>query len=216
MALTPRPPREGAPIVVASVGAEPVHNPRSSEPAATAAVRRFSELLDDERCRTTVYADATTLLRAVDRDDPGPECVLLDDTAQDVDPLQIAAQIEAHDPELPVVLCTSNAADYGPRTVLDAGIDAMLTAADLDDSDRVQETVAEHALAYRRRVADRQDASLLETMLDRLPVHVFAKDRSERYVRVSSALYEPSRLLGHTDFEIWPEREGPEFPPGSV
>ena len=44
-------------------------------------------------------------------------------------------------------------------------------------------------------------------MLDRLPVHVFAKDRSKQYVRASSARYDPSRLLGRTDVEIWPERE---------
>nr|WP_049993013.1 PAS domain S-box protein [Halapricum salinum] len=206
MALTPHPPREGAPIVVASVGAEPADDPRSSEPAATAAVRRFSELLDDERCRTTIYTDATALLRAVDGDDLGPECVLLDDTAQDVAPLQIAAQIDAHDPELPVVLWTSQADTYEPTAVLEAGVDSILTPARLDD-DSVRETVLNDARRYRQRVADRQDASLLETMLDRLPVHVFAKDRSKQYVRASSARYDPSRLLGRTDVEIWPERE---------
>lgn len=206
MALTPQPPREGAPIEVVTVGPDGGLDGRSSASADSDTGGRLLSLLAGDQFHTTVCGDATALLSEIGNDEPGPECVLLADGG-DVDPLSIAAQVEAQDADLPVILSTSNANAYGPQAVLDAGIDVLLTPADLDDEDSVRETITDSALAYRHRVTDRQDASLLRAMLDRLPVHVFAKDRSERYVRTSSALYEPPQLLGRTDFELWAERE---------
>jgi len=207
MALTPRPPREGAPIVIASVGPDCRSNGGTSETVSSATGRWLGPLVADEQFGITVFEDVEALLRAVEDDEPGPECVLLDGARTDVDPLLIATRIDDGNPDLPVILCTSTADAYGPQEVLDAGIDALVTPSDLDDSERVSETVTDCALAYRQRIADRQDASLLGTMLERLPVHAFAKDQAGQYVRASDALYEPSRLLGRTDFEIWPERE---------
>jgi len=207
MALTPRPPREGAPIMIASIGPQRGSDGGSTESVSSVTGRWIDPLLDDEQFTTTGYENVATLLDAVEDGQPGPDCILLDDADPGSDPLLIAARIDDRCPDLPVVLCTSTADAYDTQDVLDAGIDTLLTPSDLDDSDSVRESVADCALAYRQRVADRQDASLLETMLERLPVHAFAKDREGQYVRASDALYEPSQLLGRTDFDIWPERE---------
>lgn len=195
MPLSPRPPREEAPAEIYRIGPE------------RGLGGRIALALDGERFSVTQSADAAALGRSIEADGPGPECVLLDDSNPSIEPLSIATRIGNRDQDLPIVLCTMDPSEYGPKAVLDAGIDELLTESDLNDRDSVSETLYDCAMAYRRRTRDRQDASLLRSMLEEFPVHIFAKDRSGRYVRSSSALHDSSRLLGNTDEEIWPERE---------
>ncbi|MFB6189782.1 MAG: PAS domain S-box protein [Halapricum sp.] len=155
----------------------------------------------------TVSTNDSEVVESIERDRPGPDCVLLGDEDPDVEALSIVRRIRDVSSEIPIVLCTAEPASYGAQAVLEAGVTDLITESDLEDRDAVRETIQELGQQYRNRVQEHQDASLLETMLERLPVHLFAKDRSARHVRVSSALHEPSALLGKTDFETWSAHE---------
>jgi PAS domain S-box-containing protein len=195
MSLTPRPPREGKPIDVTLIG-----------PGGG-----FGDLLRNclysDQFSVSVREPTSSVIDAVTDARPGPECVVLCDDDPSIDPLAVAAQIREHDLSLPIVLCTDDPDEYGPQAVLDAGVTSVLTRSDLTEPATVREKVCDAGRTYRRRIQDRQDSSLLETMLDRLPVHIFAKDRSTRHVRASSAWHDPKTVLGKTDAEIWPAHD---------
>ena len=191
MPLTPRPPREGEPIDVILIG---------SGDGFGDLVRNC---LNTGHLSVSVHGRISSAIDAIADDRSGPECVVLGDDEPSIVPLSVASRVREHDSDLPIVLCTDDPDEYGPQSVLDAGVTTVLTRSDLAEPASVREEIREAGRTYRRRRQNRQDASLLETMLDRLPVHIFAKDRSTRHVRVSSAWHDPETLLGKSDAEIW-------------
>jgi PAS domain S-box-containing protein len=189
MPLSLQPPEKEAPVGVLQVGSE------------GGLGRQVAARLADGGFRVSVANSQSAVLDRVADDTVGPECVVVADDVPEADPLELANAVTAYDEELPVVLCTTDESAYDPKNALDSGLDALLTEAELSEPGTLAETVRSSAKAYRERVSNRQDASLLDAMLEELPVALFSTDDRGRRVRISSSLSDPESILGETDID---------------
>lgn len=145
-------------------------------------VRLLDELGDlyDELCRSVVH------------------CLLLSTDVDERTPFGVARGVSALFPDLPVVVAGPSAtpapADLGV-TAVDA---ASLTA------DTVGRAVADRLSDGDGSAAARPPSrleTLLLSMIDQFPVHLYAKDEAARHVLVSRYANEPTDLVGLTDLE---------------
>lgn len=189
MPLSLQPPEKEAPVGVLQVGSE------------GGLGRQVAARLADGGFRVSVANSQNAVLDRVADDTVGPECLVVADDVPEADPLELANAVTACDEELPVVLCTTDESAYDLKNVLDSGLDALLTEAELSEPGTLAETVRSSAKAYRERVSNRRDASLLDAMLEELPVALFSTDDRGRRVRTSSSLSDPESILGGADID---------------
>ncbi|WP_135365363.1 PAS domain-containing sensor histidine kinase [Halosimplex halophilum] len=130
------------------------------------------------------------------------------------------ATVEAvrdHSASLPVVVLSVGDA-VSLAAVADLGVESYLQVE--ADADRVGRLADLRPLVERRRAA-RRESTMLDSLLENLPLSVYFKDRRSRHVRVSDEMprltgpahlenpegkrhHTPADVVGKTDFDLYP------------
>ncbi|WP_436907251.1 ATP-binding protein [Halosimplex marinum] len=122
-----------------------------------------------------------------------------------------------HSASLPVVAFSVDGA-LPPAAATDLGVDAYLQVD--ADADRV-DALADLRPLIERRSEARRESTMLDSLLENLPLSVYVKDRRSRHVRVSDEVprlngppylespdgkrhHAPADIVGKTDFDLYP------------
>lgn len=159
-----------------------------SDGGETASVRTLTDLTHvyEELCHSIVH------------------CLVLPAAVDETAGVDVARGVRGLFPDLPIVLTGTR-----PAEIPD---DLAVTAVDVEtfDDAQVGEAIAAQLAAANESAAARPPSrmeTLLLSMFEQLPVHLYAKDDEARHVMVSRNELEPTDLIGQTD------REFTELPP---
>lgn len=167
--------------------------------------RLRAKLTDIRSIEPQILSSPDAVVERLDDSRNPPACVVV--TAETVrDPLGFTARVREARADLPVVLCVDRPDDYDVSAVFEAGVTDVLAARDIEDTGTVREVISRAAANCDRRRRHRRDSTILDSMLEELPVHLFVKDDQGRYIRASDELHDPDELLGKTDAELWPDQ----------
>ena len=158
------------------------------------ALRRPLGQLD---CSVDYLSDLTTVSDDVTR--TATHCLVLASTFGDQSGVDVATGIRELFPDLPIVLV-----GVEPEAV-PSELDAVAVPADSLDDRSVLNTVRGCLSGPDPRVAGRPPSpmeTLLLSMFEQLPVHLYAKDGEARHVMLSDNELAPTDLLGQTDLDF--------------
>ena len=138
-----------------------------------------------------------TVSAALDADRSGVDCLVTAGSFPDGDAAAlvdaVSVPIVVFDATEPVstAFLSENVVDFVPRTGPDAPA-------------RLRDSVLDAVETRRRRTADRQAGSILDSLFEQVPdhIHLYVKDRTGTHVRVTDTLFDADMLLGKTDYEV--------------
>jgi signal transduction histidine kinase len=125
-------------------------------------------------------------------------CLVLPAEVSGTHALEITRGVAAFYPDLPVVIAGFSPADVPGDLDVVAVETADLTADDVAEA--VGAALADGGDTHAARPPSRMETLLL-SMFDQFPMHLYAKDREARHAMVSRHASEPTDLVGVTDLE---------------
>ncbi|MFC6976216.1 response regulator [Halomicroarcula sp. GCM10025709] len=135
------------------------------------------------------------------------DCVVSDYDMPEMDGLELLRNVRAQFPDLPFILFTGKGSEEVASEAISAGVTDYVQKT--GDSETVEmlcnriENAVEHARAEERLA---YESSLLDTLFEQIPHHLYVKDTEGRHLRVSHAhITEPDQLVGKTDQELYPD-----------
>ncbi|MBX0324004.1 response regulator [Halomicroarcula sp. F13] len=167
---------------------------------ATAMFARQSETLD-----IVPVSDPTAVTeRLADGD---VECVVSDYDMDPVDGLELLREVRETHPDVPFILFTGKGSEEVASEAISAGVtDYVQKSGDSETFEMLEnriENAVDHARTERRLA---YESSLLDTIFEQIPHHMYVKDEAGRHVRMSHAhVDDPEAAIGKTDAEIYPE-----------
>jgi signal transduction histidine kinase len=148
-------------------------------------------------CAVDRLSDLTQVFDELTRSET--HCLVLPSTVGDQSGVDVARGIGELFPELPIVLV-----GVDPDDVPD-DLDAVGVPAERLDDDAVRDTVRGCLSGPDPTVAGRPPSpmeTLLLSMFEQLPVHLYAKDEEARHVMLSDNQLDSTDLLGRTDLDF--------------
>ncbi|WP_123537964.1 sensor histidine kinase [Halosimplex salinum] len=144
------------------------------------------------------------------------DAVVCDSDASFDGPAVVEAVREYSD-SLPVVVFAA-ADSFAPATAAELGVDSYLQVD--DDFDRVA-TLGRLVSLVERRRAERRESTMLDSLLENVPLSIYFKDRQSRHVRLSDEVprltgppylespdgkrhHTAEDILGKTDYDLYP------------
>jgi signal transduction histidine kinase len=157
-------------------------------------LRRPFEQLD---CSVDRLSDLTTVFDELTRSET--HCLVLPSTVDDQSGVDVAAGIRELFPDLPIVLLG------GDLEEVPSDLDAVAVNAKRLDDRSVLDTVRGCLSGPEPAVAGRPPSpmeTLLLSMFEQFPVHLYAKDDEARHVMLSDNELAPTDLMGQTDLDF--------------
>ncbi|WP_324757675.1 hybrid sensor histidine kinase/response regulator [Haloarcula sp. GH36] len=155
--------------------------------------------------RVTSLDDPTAVLSHVETETV--DCVVSDYDMPEMNGLELLEAVRKRFPDLPFILFTGKGSEAVASEAISAGVTDYVQKT--GDSETIEmlcnriENAVEHARTEERLA---YESSLLDTLFERIPHHLYVKDEEARHLRVSHAhIDEPEQLLGKTDRELYPE-----------
>ncbi|WP_276272584.1 hybrid sensor histidine kinase/response regulator [Haloarcula litorea] len=162
----------------------------------------------ERECGDVDVVPLTDPTAALDRLAAEPfDCVVSDYEMTPIDGLELLRAVRSDHPDLPFVLFTGKGSEAVASEAISAGVtDYVQKSGDTETFEvlcnRIENAVG-HARTERRLA---RESSLLDSIFEQIPHHLYVKDREGRHVRVSHAhVDDPAAAVGKTDREIYPE-----------
>ncbi|WP_254271905.1 hybrid sensor histidine kinase/response regulator [Haloarcula marina] len=166
---------------------------------------------------TAMLARQADELNVVPVDDPASvtdrlsearvDCIVSDYDMTPLDGLELLRTVRDEYPDLPFILFTGKGSEEVASEAISAGVtDYVQKSGDNETFEMLYnriENAVDHARTEQRLA---YQSSLLDTIFERIPHHMYVKDAEGRHLRVSEAhVDDPAAVIGKTDTEMYPE-----------
>ncbi|QIO23775.1 hybrid sensor histidine kinase/response regulator [Haloarcula sp. JP-L23] len=134
------------------------------------------------------------------------ECVVSDYDMGPIDGLELLREVREDHPDLPFILFTGKGSEEVASEAISAGVTDYVQKSGDSETFEMLENRIENAVDHARtenRLA--YESSLLDTIFEQVPHHMYIKDAAGRHVRMSHAhVDDPEAAIGKTDRELYP------------
>jgi CheY-like chemotaxis protein len=160
---------------------------------------------ESESMAVTSLDDPTSVVSHIETE--AVDCVVSDYDMPEMDGLELLGNVRSRFPDLPFILFTGKGSEEVASEAISGGVTDYVQKTGESETfemlcNRIENAV-EHARAEERLA---YESSLLDTLFERIPHHLYVKDAEGRHTRVSHAhIDDPEALIGKTDEELYPD-----------
>jgi len=158
----------------------------------------------DTDITVTTVTDPTTVLDGIRSTDV--DCVVSDYDMPRLNGVELLESIREHDTDLPVILFTGKGSEEVASEAISAGVtDYVRKGGDAERFEMLANRIQNAVGRYRAEQRLAYESSLLDTIFEQIPHHMYVKDSDGRHLRVSHAhVDDPEEVIGKTDAELYP------------